>query len=71
MIEKGVAVSLSTDYNPGSCPTENMQLVMSFASLIYKMTPEEVLTASTINGAASLKLEEEIGSIEKGKKLIW
>lgn len=68
MIEKGVAVSLSTDYNPGSCPTENMQLVMSFASLIYKMTPEEVLTASTINGAASLKLEEEIGSIEKGKK---
>ena len=56
MIKRGVAVSLSTDYNPGSCPTENMQLVMSFASLIYKMTPEEVLTASTINGAASLKL---------------
>lgn len=68
MINYGVPVSLSTDYNPGSCPTENMQLIMSFASLTYKMTPEEVLTASTINGAASLKLEDKIGSIEVGKK---
>ncbi len=68
MIEEGVAVALSTDYNPGSCPTENMQLIMSFASIMLKMTPEEVLTAATINGAASLKLEEEIGSIEVGKK---
>ena len=68
MIKRGVAVALSTDYNPGSCPTENMQLVMSFASLIYKMTPEEVLTASTINGAASLRLEDEVGSLEVGKK---
>ncbi len=68
MIEEGVPVALSTDYNPGSCPTENMQLVMSFASIIMKLTPEEVITASTINGAASLKLEEEIGSLEVGKK---
>lgn len=68
MIDYGVPVSLSTDYNPGSCPTENMQLIMSIASLVYKMTPEEVLTASTINGAASLNLEEKIGSIEVGKK---
>ena len=57
MIEEGVPVALSTDYNPGSCPSENMQLVMSFASIIMKMTPEEVITAATINGAASLKLE--------------
>lgn len=68
MIEEGVPVALSTDYNPGSCPTENMQLIMSFASIILKMTPEEVLTAATINGAASLKLEDKIGSIEEGKK---
>lgn len=68
MIEEGVAVSLSTDYNPGSCPTENMQLIMSFGSIIMKMTPEEVLTAATINGAAALRLEDEIGSIEVGKK---
>ncbi|MCR2043073.1 imidazolonepropionase [Anaerosalibacter massiliensis] len=68
MIEAGVPISLSTDYNPGSCPTENLQLIMSFASLIMKMTPEEVITAVTINGACALKLEEEKGSLEKGKK---
>ncbi|NMA86908.1 MAG: imidazolonepropionase [Tissierellia bacterium] len=68
MIEEGVAVALSTDYNPGSSPTENMQLVMTFASLIMKLTPEEVITAATINAAAALKLEKEIGSIEVGKK---
>ena len=68
MIEAGVPISLSTDYNPGSCPTENLQLIMSFASLIMKMTPEEVITAVTINGACALNLEEEKGSLEKGKK---
>ncbi|WP_416197635.1 MAG: imidazolonepropionase [Sporanaerobacter sp.] len=68
MIEMGIPVSLSTDYNPGSCPTENMQLVMSFASLIMKLIPEEVITAVTINGACAIGLEKEIGSIEKGKK---
>ncbi len=68
MIEKGVPVALSTDYNPGSCPTENIQLIMSFASLIMKMTPEEVITGVTINGAASLGLEDTIGSLELGKK---
>lgn len=68
MIDMGIPVSLSTDYNPGSCPTENLQLVMSFASLIMKLTPEEVITAVTINGACSLGLEDSIGSLEKGKK---
>ena len=68
MIETGIPVSLSTDYNPGSCPTENMQLVMSFASLIMKMTPEEVITAATMNGACALGLEKKIGSIKKGKQ---
>ncbi|MDR7870663.1 MAG: imidazolonepropionase [Tissierellaceae bacterium] len=67
MVEEGVALALSTDYNPGSCPTENIQLIMSFASLIMKLTPEEVITAVTINGAASLGLEETHGSIEEGK----
>ncbi len=68
MIDMGLPVSLSTDYNPGSCPTENIQLIMSFASLIMKMTPEEVITAVTINGACSLGVEDEVGSIVKGKK---
>jgi len=68
MIDLGVPVALSTDYNPGSCPTENIQLIMSFASLIMRMTPEEVFTAVTINSACSVKREDSIGSIEKGKK---
>ncbi|CAK7008126.1 imidazolonepropionase [Tissierella sp. P1] len=68
MVEAGVPIALSTDYNPGSCPTENLQLIMSFGSLIMKLTPEEVITAVTINGAAALGLEEEIGSLEIGKR---
>lgn len=67
MVEEGVPISLSTDYNPGSCPTENIQLIMSLASLILKLTPEEVITGVTINGAASLGIEKTHGSIEEGK----
>lgn len=67
MVDEGVAIALSTDYNPGSCPTENIQLIMSFASLIMKLTPEEVMTAVTINGAASLGIEDSHGSIQEGK----
>ena len=68
MLDAGVAVSLSTDYNPGSSPCENLQLVMSFASIVMKLTPEEVITACTINGAAGLGLEKEIGSLVEGKR---
>lgn len=68
ILEEGVAIALSTDYNPGSCPTENLQLIMSFASLIMKLTPEEVITAVTINGAAALGLGEKVGSIEVDKQ---
>ena len=67
MIEENVAVAISTDYNPGSCPTENLQLIMSFASLIMKLTPEQVITAVTINGAASLGIEDKVGSIQEDK----
>ncbi|NLY85479.1 MAG: imidazolonepropionase [Tissierellia bacterium] len=68
IIEEGVAIAISTDYNPGSCPTENLLLIMSFASLIMKLTPEEVITAVTINGAAALGLEEKVGSLEVEKQ---
>lgn len=67
MIQENVPVAISTDYNPGSCPTENLQLVMSFASLIMKLTPEQVITGVTINGAASLGIEDKVGSIQEGK----
>ncbi|NLG82072.1 MAG: imidazolonepropionase [Bacilli bacterium] len=68
MIEMGCGLALSTDYNPGSSPTENIQLVMQLAGLKLKMTPKEILTAVTINGACAVKREKEIGSIEVGKK---
>jgi imidazolonepropionase len=68
LIDEGAIVSLSTDCNPGSSMTESMQIVMQLATLQMKMTVEESLTAATLNGAASLRMAEEIGSIEVGKR---
>ena len=68
MLDNNIPVALSTDYNPGSSPCENLQLVMTFASIVMKMTPEEVIAGCTINGACSLKIEEEVGSLVEGKK---
>lgn len=68
MIDYGVQIALSTDYNPGSCPTENLQLIMQIAALYLNMSPIEVIKAVTINGAKSLNKEKQIGSIEIGKK---
>lgn len=68
MIDKGAIVSLSSDYNPGSCPSENLQLVMQLGCLHLKMTPNEVLTAVTINAAYAIDRADIIGSLEVGKK---
>ena len=68
MIDKGCIVAISSDYNPGSCPSENFQFVMQLAANKLRMTPHEVLTASTINPAYSLGLKEKVGSISKGKQ---
>ena len=68
MIEEGCIVSLSSDFNPGSSPSENFQLMTQIACLKLRMTPEEVLTATTINGAYNLGLSEELGSLEPNKK---
>lgn len=68
MIEAGLAVALATDYNPGSCPTENIQLIMSLACLKMKMMPEEVVCAVTINAAHAIDRGAEVGSLEVGKK---
>ena len=67
MIDIGAIVSLSSDYNPGSCPSENLQLVMQLGCLHLKMTPNEVLTAVTINAAYAIDRADKIGSIEVGK----
>ncbi|MTI95531.1 MAG: imidazolonepropionase [Firmicutes bacterium] len=68
MLEAGVAIALSTDYNPGSCPTENLQFIMTLGCLGLKLTPSQVLAAVTINAAHALGMAAEVGSLEPGKQ---
>ncbi len=68
MIDKGCIVSLSTDYNPGSSPTENLQFAMQIGSIKLRMLPKQVLAAVTINAAKAVGREKTVGSIEIGKK---
>ena len=74
MIELGIPVAIASDFNPGSCPSLNLQLAMTMGYIKYRMTPEEVLTAVTINAACSCGLEEKIGTLEVGKQadiVLW
>jgi imidazolonepropionase len=68
LIENDTIVALATDYNPGSSPGGNMQLVCNMACAKMKMTPAEALNAATINGAAALNLSDKKGSITIGKE---
>lgn len=74
MIELGIPVAIASDFNPGSCPSLNLQLAMSMGYIKYRMTPEEVLSAVTINAACSLGREKLVGTLEEGKQadiVIW
>lgn len=68
MIERGLAVVVATDFNPGSSPTPSMPFVLSLASTQMRMAPAEAITAATINAAYSLGLGDSIGSLEPGKR---
>jgi imidazolonepropionase len=68
MIEAGLPVALASDYNPGSSPSGNMKLIMSLGTIKLKMLPEEVIHATTINGAYAMGLNQTHGSISRGKK---
>jgi len=68
MIEKGLPIALASDYNPGSSPSGNMNFVASLGCVQLKMTPEEVINATTINTAYAMGIEKELGSICVGKK---
>lgn len=68
LIANNALVVLATDYNPGSTPSGNMNFVVSLACIKLKMTPEQAINAATLNGAAAMELQNEVGSISKGKK---
>ncbi len=68
MIERGLAVVLATDFNPGSSPTASMPMILSLACTQMRMTAAEAVTAATINAAYSLGSGGEIGSLETGKR---
>jgi imidazolonepropionase len=67
MINEGLPVALASDYNPGSAPSGNMALILSFACIQMKMTPEEAINAATVNGAYAMEVSDKLGSITKGK----
>lgn len=74
MIAAGVPVAVASDFNPGSCPSLNLQLAMNLACWNYHLTPEETLTAVTLNAAAAICRADRLGSLEVGKQadlVIW
>lgn len=74
MIAHGIPIAVATDFNPGSCPSLNLGLCMTMAYLKYRMTPEEILSAVTINAACAVNRGRSTGTIEPGKKadmVIW
>ncbi len=68
LINAGAAVTLASDFNPGSSPSGNINFVISLACIQMKMLPEEAINAATINGACAMEIEQDYGSISVGKK---
>jgi len=68
LIENNVPVALATDFNPGSCMTENIQMIMSLASVKMKMSAEEIINAVTVNAAFAVYAQDKTGSLESGKQ---
>ncbi|MBP9133668.1 MAG: imidazolonepropionase [Saprospiraceae bacterium] len=68
MIGAGAKLALASDYNPGTAPSGNMNMIVSLACIRLKMTPEEAINAATINGAFAMELQNKVGSITVGKE---
>jgi len=68
LIDASCVIALASDYNPGSSPSGNMNLVIAMSCIQMKMLPEEAINAATINGAYAMELQTELGSITIGKK---
>lgn len=74
MISAGVPVAFGSDFNPGSCPVDNLQIAMNIGCYKYRMTPEECLTAVTLNAAAAIDRARTLGTLEAGKQadfVLW
>lgn len=67
MIDRGMALAIATDFNPGSTPSGNMNFAVSTACIKMRLTPEEAINAATINGAYAMNLSHSLGSITRGK----
>ena len=68
MIDAGLPVAMASDYNPGTSPSGNMQLILSRACIRYRLTPEEALNATTLNTACAMGVSDEVGGIAVGKR---
>jgi imidazolonepropionase len=68
LIDSGCAISLASDFNPGSSPSGNMNFVIALSCIQMKMLPEEAINAATINAAYAMDLQDSLGSITVGKK---
>lgn len=68
MIEAGLPVAFASDFNPGSAPSGNMQLILSMACVQYRLLPEEALNATTLNAAYAMGISDELGSVCVGKR---
>lgn len=74
MLRAGVPIAVASDFNPGSCPGNDLHFCMNLACLRYRMTPEQVLTAVTRNAAAALCRDDRLGTLEAGKQadlVLW
>lgn len=74
MINNDVPITLATNYNPGTCTIKSLPIIMTLACIYMGMSAEEVITATTINAACAVNLQNDVGSIEVGKKsdiVIW
>jgi len=68
MIDAGLPLAMASDFNPGSSPSGNMQLILSMACILYKLLPEEAINATTLNTAYAMDVSDELGTIAIGKK---
>lgn len=68
LADAGCALAIASDFNPGSCPSGNMNFMLSLACIQLRLLPEEAINAATINGAFAMDLQQQVGSIATGKK---